>query len=61
MLYVVYQQDGVAIAMFIMEFDAKKFIKSQPKGYNYYYKEVDAWDDWISIRDKAVDATVQLA
>ena len=61
MLSVVYQQDGLAIAVFLLEYDAKKFIKSQPKGYNYYYKEVDAWGDWMSIRDKAVDATVQLA
>ena len=60
MLYVVYQHDGVAIAMFILEGDVKQFIKSQPKGYPYYYKEVDAWEHWMSIRDKAVDATVQV-
>ena len=61
MLYVVYQQDGVAIAMFIMEFDAKQFIRAQPKVHRFYYKEVDAWEHWMSIRDKAVDATVKLA
>lgn len=61
MLYVVYYEDGLACAMFVLESEARWFIKSQPKGYQYYYKEVDAWGDWMSIRDKAIDATVQLA
>jgi hypothetical protein len=61
MLYVVYYEDGIACAMFVIEGEAKRFIKSQPKVYNYYYKGADAWEHWMSIRDKAVDATVQLA
>ena len=61
MLYVVYYEDGIACAMFVIEGEAKRFIKSQPKVYNYYYKEVDAWVDWMSIREKALDEEVQLA
>lgn len=61
MLYVVYEENGVAIAMFIMGSDAREFIKSQPKGYRCYYKEVDAWEHWMSIRDKAICAEIQLA
>ena len=60
MLYVVYQQHGTVIAMFIMHSDVKEFIRSQPKSYRCYYKEVDAWEDWMSIRAKAIDATVQI-
>jgi hypothetical protein len=61
MLYVVYYEDGIACAMFVIEGEAKRFIKSQPKVYNYYYKEVDAWVDWMSIREKALDEEIQLA
>ena len=61
MLYVVYYEDGLACAMFVMESEAKRFIKSQPKVYNYYYKQVDAWEHWMSIRDKALGAEIQLA